>query len=364
MKIMGPNFPEGKCDIVSCTECGFVFNAYESATQKDFNDYYISNNSKTVNYYDMLSADLADTYFEHLYNGIKKYINKESQILDVAGGYGEFSKYLLDKGYLNVSLLEMKTECIQYAKNIGINVIEGNLLEIEDIKHKYDLVICSHDLEHFIDIDKAIDKMRDMVKSSGYIFIEVPDIEEYEKLDRAPYHFLTYEHVCHFSENTLYNIANKFGFSIEYLERYVKCNDYPCLYGVFTVGNKEKGMTKDEISMDAMKRYVVQCENEIAQATKVFEENQDPLIIWGIGASTAQLLNGNFDRCNVIQLVDSNKSRQGIGFNISGRNLKVSDPMDITDREATIFILPTAYKESIMKSIRSYGLDNNVVSLK
>ena len=102
---------------------------------------------------------------------------------------------------------------------------------------------------------------------------------------------------------------------------------------------------------------------KIAAATKPFEESQVPLILWGIGASTAQLLNGNFDRCNVIQLIDSNPARQGISFQVKGRMLPVEDPSSVKNREAIIFILSTAYKVSIERSIRGHGYQNEIVSL-
>lgn len=363
MKIMGSNFSEGRCDIVVCSKCGFVYNYYENESQDNFDEYYLSKNSKTVNYYDIFPKELAEQYFHHIYMSIKDFIYKDSSILDIAGGYGEFSRYLMDRGYTNVTMLEMKSECIEYAKSSGVDVIEGNLLEIPIKGDKYNLVICSHNLEHFIDIDKAILKMKEMIHDSGYIYIEVPNIVEYAQLERAPYHFLTYEHVCHFSKQTLLNIASEFGFEIIYIKQYIKCDDYPCLFTLMKKSSGKKGMLKDYISEKSMTDYLKKCECEIATITKIFETNQKPLILWGIGASTAQLLNRCFDACNVVQLIDSNVSRQGINFRVGQKNLTIEDPKNVTNKDATILILPTAYKNSIEKSIREYGLSNHVESL-
>lgn len=363
MKIMGTNFSEGKCDIVSCKECGFVYNQYENADQIDFDEYYKSNNSKTVNYYDIFPMKLADEYFEHIFNSIKDYINKDSKILDIAGGYGELAKFLVDKGFQNVTVLEMKNECIEYLIKSGLNVIDGNLLNLV-VEDQYDLVVCSHDLEHFIDVDIALRKIIELTKNEGYIFIEVPNIEEYSKLDRAPYHFLTYEHVCHFSENTLHNIERKFGLTMIYIKKYIKCNDYPCLYTVLKKSNATMNAVRDAISIESMQAYIEKCKREIEKSLGEFEQSQEPLILWGIGASTAQLLNGCFDKCNVIQLIDSNRTRQGIQFQIGNKVIKVEAPTNICNKEAKIFILPTAYKDSIKQSIRNCGLKNDIVSLK
>lgn len=366
MRIMGTSFNEGKCNIVSCEECGFVYNQYEDADQKNFDDYYLSNNSKTVNYYDIFDDNIADEYFEHIFKEIKEYTHPDSKIIDIAGGYGELCTFLTAQGYTNVTLLEMKAECVEYARSRGIEVKECNLFEVSSQSEKYDMVICSHDLEHFFDLDKAIEKIRMLTKDNGKIFIEVPNISLYSELDRAPFHFLTYEHVCHFSEITIKNIATRWGLQMESLNTYVKCNDYPCIYGVFGLrdATAKTAIVKDEISSKAMSIYINKCQKEIAQIIDKYEKNQKALILWGIGASTAQLLNNNFDKCNVIQLVDANPSRQGITFAVGDRVLAVEPPEKVTCGDAIIFILPTAYKGSIIESIRRLGFKNEIDCLK
>ncbi len=362
MKIMGPQFSVGICEIVACSDCGFVFNRYESAEQSSFDDYYLST-SKTMIYYEMYPELVADSYFLHIFNNIQGYITQKSRILDVAGGYGELAQLLVKKGFLDVTVLEWKPECVQAIRNAGIAAIEGNLLRLDIEQEKYDLIICSHTLEHFVDINTAMEKLREMVKPNGYVYLEVPDLYRYSELERAPYHFLTYEHVCHFSEVTLHNLSARFGFQMMYLNKYVKCNDYPCLCAMLQPTSLNAELSRDAESTSCMLDYLRKCEETIAAVTKPLEESQVPLILWGIGASTAQLLNGNFDRCNVIQLVDSNPARQGLSFQVGDRMLQIEDPSCVENREAIIFILSTAYKISIERSIRSYGYQNETVAL-
>lgn len=362
MKVMGPHFSEGKCDIVACADCGFVFNSYENADQRSFDEYYLST-SRTMNYYEMYAKETADSYFLHLLDAIRDYVTKDSRILDIAGGYGELAQLLVRSGYQDVTVLELKPECAQAVRDAGIAAIEGNLLQLEKADGLYDMVICSHTLEHFIDVDTAILKMKELVKPDGYLYIEVPDMYMYGELDRAPYHFLTYEHVCHFSEVTIQNIAAQFGFQIAFLKKYVKCNDYPCLYAMLRPANRASELSRDQDGAPQIFEYIKQCEEKIAAAVSRFERTQQPLILWGIGASTAQLLNHGFDKCNVVQLVDSNPARQELRFEIGSRVLYVEDPSEMRNTDAAIFILPTAYKANIEKNIRSYGYLNDVVSL-
>lgn len=364
MKIMGPQFSGGSCDIVVCSDCGFVFNQYENADQSCFDSYYRSSSSKTMNYYEMYPKETADNYFLHIYNEIRGHITQDSKILDIAGGYGELAQLLVKKGVQNVTVLEWKPECVQAIRNANISAIEDNLLQLQTNQERYDLVICSHTLEHFIDVDIALKKLKELVKADGYVYLEVPDLCCYSELERAPYHFLTYEHVCHFSEVTLHNLCAQFGFHMMYLNRYIKCNDYPCLCTILRPSAVNAELCKDKESASHMLNYIQKCEEKIAEAVSRFEASQVPLILWGIGASTAQLLSGNFDRCNVIQLVDSNPARQGLSFQVGNRVLQVEDPSQIHSSEAVIFILSTAYKRSIEKNIRSLGYENETASLE
>lgn len=366
MKILGPGFPEAAYDIMACPQCGFVFDSCESVDQKCFDGYYLSANSKTVNYYDIFPKELAESYFQHIFESVRSYISPDSAILDVAGGYGELSSWFSSRGYSNITMLDMKRECAQFAADSGLRVIEGNLFDRPLGGETYDLILCSHTLEHFIDLDAAMAVMREALAPGGYLYLEVPDVEEYAELDRAPYHFLTYEHVCHFSEKTIYNLAARFHMQVIFLQKYVKCEDYPCIYALLQnvpSCETQKRIEYDPLSEEAMLRYVHWCRSRIKKAVQAFEAEGTPLILWGIGASTAQLLEQGFDSCNVIQLIDSNESRQGIPFQIGGRTLVVEGPEKIRSGTATIFILPTAYRKSIEASIRNCGLTNPVAGL-
>lgn len=363
MKIMGPQFSKGKCNIVVCSDCGFVFNQYENADQSSFDAYYRSSSSKTMDYYDIYPKDIVDAYFEHLLNNVKNYITKDSCILDVAGGHGQLAQYLIEHGYPNITVLEIKPECIRSVKDLGINVLEKSLFDLHDQLCKYDLVLCDHSLEHFVKLDTALQIMKKLIKPCGHIYIEVPDIEEYQNQNAAPYHFLTYEHVCHFSDYTMDNLANCFGLRILNRNKYIKGNDYPTLCVMYENDNVSKVVQRDPVSEFALLNYIKGCEKEISAVVSKFEVSQVPLILWGIGASTAQLLNSNFDRCNVIQLVDSNPARQGLSFKVGKHVLQVESPSNIQRRDAVIFILSTVYKTSIERSIRSLGYQNDIASL-
>ena len=186
----------------------------------------------------------------------------------------------------------------------------------------------------------------------------------YKEMDNTPYHFLTYEHVCHFSDITVENLASVAGLKIMEKGHYVKCDDYPCIWAILKKDSSVSPLIrKDADTWEDIYAYIKICGKQIQQKLKPLAERRKALILWGIGASTAILLDSAFGGCNVIQLIDKNKARQGNVFEINGRKLAVEPPEQITDSSAAVFILSGAYRASIEKDIRQMGLNNEIMSL-
>ena len=360
MKIMGNNFPEEKSRIVCCEECGFVYSDFENIVQEDFDKYYLET-SRTVRYEDIYGQEMPLKYYEHIYDVVSKYSNKGDNIIDIAAGYGEISEYFLSKGYSNVTVNEIKPECIEHIRSKKMKLLEKNVYALNEIEDKFDIAIVSHDLEHFTDINRAMSNILSVLNDDSYMLVEVPDVSMYEKLDRAPYHFLTYEHIGHFSDVTLQNIATRHGMEIVEMGHYIKCDDYPCVYALMRrTTNVIEKIERDIISEEEICKYVRRCKKDIAEIVDKYSKDNTPIILWGIGASTAQLLNGCFDNCNVVQLIDKNESKQGLEFVVGNKKLVIEKPELIKDQNSTILILSTAYKDLIKKDIINRGLKNQI----
>lgn len=288
---------------------------------------------------------------------------KSARILDVAGGYGELSLHLKKSGYENVVMTEIKKTCIESVGGNGVEVLEQDMAK--NMSREFDVVVCSHDLEHAVDVRGAMRSVAGALADDGILVLELPYAPMYKEMGNAPYHFLTYEHVCHFSDITVENLASISGMEIMQRGHYVKCDDYPCVWALLKKGKGHNGqIKKDASTWDDINQYITDCDKQIRKKLKAFIENQEPLILWGIGASTAQLMNGAFNGCNVAQLVDKNEARQGTVFKMNGKKLTVLPPEEIKEPSATIFILPSAYRNSIEADIRSLGLKNKVMCLE
>jgi len=364
MKVMGENFPESESFIVTCDECGSVYIDTE-ATQKHYCAYYDSGYSKTISYSDTFGDNVTNQYFDTIYSCIEKYISSESHILDMGAGRGEFCTYLLNKGYKNVLAVEPSSVNCKYIKNCGINCSQDDTFSInENLKNTFDLIILSHSLEHILDFRLALMNVKSMLKKDAVIYIEVPNSTRYADAKFPSYFFLTYEHILHLTQRTFENIANVYGITLLESNSYLKCKSYHVINGIFKNNGSFLNVVYTDETKIAVEYYFHYSKKKLSPKIQKLESSQEKLILWGIGASTAQLLNDTFDHCNIIQLIDSNASRQGIEFEMLHKTFTVESPSKLVDEEATIVVLPIMYKNSIISQIQSMGFTNNIITLE
>lgn len=360
MKVMGSKFPDSASFIAKCTCCGLLY-MDTVATQEDFLDYY-KYGAAAPKYYDMFGKENTDDYYQHLCKLIEPCIDNRSSILDIAGSWGEFAAYMKTQGYENVTDLDPAEKCISYAKEHGIKTLKTDSTDMCGIREKsFDLVILNHSLEHIMDVESTMLNIGRVLKNEGYLFIEIPDVEGYADEDAAPFNFLTYEHVLHMSMNDINNLAGIYGYEITDSGKYYKkVSNYPSIYAVMKKGRKRE-ITYSGISEISMLRYLEKSKKSLEEFLVPLRQSGEELILWGIGASTAILID-SFKGCNVKELIDRNPERQGLKFNINETEYVVKGPEEV--RKGTIVILSIPYHDSIKKQIRQMGYDNKIVALK
>ncbi len=359
MQILGPQFNEEKTNLVCCKECGLVYVDID-ASQEKFNQYYMSDYSHSPSYDELYTPEVKMQYFEDWLNEIKPYINSESYILDVGGGLGQFGQYLMQQGYKNVYVLDINEKDIEIIKKLGVNPIQSDTIHFdESLRQKFDMVMFSNSLEHFYELDKGLLAGKEMMKDDGHLFIELPNAGKYCDIKNSPFMLFTYEHLYHFTKTMMKNVANALGFDVIALKEDIKCGGFNVIRTVFKKSAKTKTIVYDDSTKKACLKYIEHSINELF-VVKELEKSQEKVILWGVGASTALLLNKIFDNCNVIQVVDRNKERQKLRYEIGGKMFNVQDPSDIKDTEATIVVLPFWYRMSISKQIKEMGFKNPV----
>ncbi len=360
MKILGESFPETEAYIVSCKNCGLVY-MDTKATQGDFLSYY-KYGAIAPKYHEMFGKDKTEHYYDHILRVIQPYITGESKLLDVAGAWGELAKFLSDKGFSNITVVDPNEACASEATERGLEVSLCTSLDMAaKLTEKYDFIILNHVLEHFLDIQGSMENINLLLKDDGFMFIEIPDAASYINVDSAPFNFLTYEHVLHLTSNDLKNIANIYGYEVIQINGYYKkVSSYPSVYAILRKNKQINNPEYSDIGKVNMKLYVEKSKRVMEQFVKPLRTSAEPLVLWGIGASTAILLE-SFTGCNVLALIDSNPKRQGLAFNIDGKKYVINKPETV--KNGTIVILSIPYHTSIEKQIRGMNLKNKIIAL-
>lgn len=102
--------------------------------------------------------------------------NKESCILDAGCGDGTGLKFLHDKGYENLYGIDINHNKYSLARNhIGFDrIIESDITNTPFEDNKFDIVWCSHTLEHSYDPIRSLKELCRICKKNGYVLIVVP----------------------------------------------------------------------------------------------------------------------------------------------------------------------------------------------
>ena len=152
------------------------------------------------------------------YEFVKKYTDtKQRTIFDVGAGDGYFLNLFKEDGW-ECSGVESNQGLIDSAqKNYGLKMHE---CELEDLfgkagepEHDYDVISLSHVLEHLYYPIEAIIRLREMLKQSGYLYIEVPSLEMFAKYE-ANSEIMAFTHLYHFTSKSLTELVTRHGFTV------------------------------------------------------------------------------------------------------------------------------------------------------
>ncbi len=104
--------------------------------------------------------------------------NKDAVILDFGGGSGLFSLELKKRGYTNLHLLDLSPIQCQQAQEKGLENIhcgDENFLVENFANETFDFVFMCDVIEHVEDPIRVLQKIRQVLKQNGRIFLTYPN---------------------------------------------------------------------------------------------------------------------------------------------------------------------------------------------
>jgi SAM-dependent methyltransferase len=364
------NLPDNY-DLVTCTNCGFVF-ADTSASQDDYNIYY-----SILSKYEDTSISSGSGFNQNDYdrlfrtgNTLEKYIKKNDSVLDIGCANGGQLNVLKERGFTNLIGVDPSKVCVNNVKACGIEAFQSNIFEQSfiDWEKKFDLIILSHVLEHIRDLGKAIQIAKEKLTNKGIIYIEVPDASRYNEFFIVPYYYIDCEHINHFSKDSLNRLMQQSGFiSIETYQGQVKVNDhndYPYFYSLFGMTNNLKIENNVDTSVLRSINSLLEQSKNNNNSDAIIQKlvvTQEEVIIWGAGQYALRLLaSSNLLKANILGFVDSDKSK----INKKLGKFEVYSPDFVTGKNVTLLICSALYYDEIIKMALQLNKDIKILILK
>ena len=109
----------------------------------------------------------------------KSRIDSNSKILEVGCGTGNYISKIYDSISCECYGVDYSEDNIAYGQSRGLNIYHGGIEILEDLNKKADLIILSHVFEHFTDLRKELERIRNLLTADGYLYIEVPGLYQW-----------------------------------------------------------------------------------------------------------------------------------------------------------------------------------------
>lgn len=348
--------------IVSCNKCGFVFESNDY-TQKDYDEHYKSLKSFSTAMSSgtggMSEEDL--NRYDFQIDKIKEFINdKNVDILDIGCAKGGLLRRFKYHGYDNVYGIEPEENCINILKENNINAEIGSIFDIHKFNKKFDIITISHVLEHIWDLKSVIKIIKTYLKNDGLLYVEVPDMSNYSKYFFKPFYYFNFEHVNHFTIDTLSMLFKDFECLQKGSSYFYMSKKYPML---FCVLKNSKVENKDVVGINKIKEYIkksYEVENKFCSELK---PDSTPTFLYGLGYYGRRLLmeESILKNINLVGILDRNPTFKNFKIKIyNGKKIPVYTILD----DSLYFFNKYKYVNVLITSpifeyeIRNYLLNN------
>jgi SAM-dependent methyltransferase len=357
-------------NVVACDTCGFVY-ADTSATQEDYNEFY----KRMSKYSDPATGTGSGALVwdaERLDDTAKIIArcldSSESRILDVGCAGGGLLCCLRALGFGNSMGVDPSAICVAEVKAKGLEGMQGAIGSLTLGPRSFDCIVLSGVLEHVIDLRGALNELVPLLKTNGFLYIEVPDAKAYVDYLYSPFQDFNTEHINHFSQSSLRRLVRRFGlgevFAGKQSIRSSATSFYPDMYGLFRVdsdGGDEDGA--DDLT-SRIKLYVAasrQLMTELSERLDLELAGSGGVIVWGVGQLTMKLLKDSpLARANIVAFVDSSPVNRGRLL----RGVRIAGPEDLRELPNPIVIASLLHQSEIAQQVHSMGLANRLILLR
>ena len=324
--------------IVNCCDCNFIF--VGNVPSKKYYEKYYRDQSK---YEGIRKHEIHEnqTIIE-LLNFVKQNVTKKANILEIGCSTGYLLSVLKKDGYENLLGIEPAPKCRDIAKkeyDLNVKTVD---LENFNSSEKYDLIILSAVLEHLVELKDSIEKIKNLLKDGGYLYIGVPDTSNFYLNTTEPFGEFSTEHINFFTESSLHFLMR--GFTNVLIK-----TDNKSLHSFWQKGDS---------GLKSILKYIDLSESKLKIIKKQINSLPKKVIIWGAGALSQRLLSTTNIKNKILFFVDSNPNLYGTNLD----KIPIYAPDVIVNNKCPILISSYNFSEEIIKTIKSKKYSNKVLT--
>lgn len=309
-RIYSPSTSRKNMSVYICNECALVQS--------------LPRGIKTVDYTPRLSsgADFGNLRYHkgmmvpRVVAFILRYVNikKRKAILDIGSNRGDLIEALHEiNPVANFVGVEPDARIIHsYASHKWLRLYVSRFENLKFYREIFDLIVCLHTLEHTDSVYVMAKKIRKVMLTGGYLFLEVPNIAQINKRDIVEEFFVD-KHLYHFSPFSLRQLLHKCGLKIIGLDTRNKVNISVIAIKPF----KAKGQfaegpgVRNEIALikKLIRNYELNLKRNLCKINKIAEfikKNCDKrILLWGAGRIfNAFVTNSDISNKDVVGVID------------------------------------------------------------
>lgn len=286
-------------EVVCCANCGFAF-ADTAVPQSAYDEFYAR-----FSKYDDASistggggnpsdvARLRDTA-----QTLAAMLPREARVLDIGCAGGGLLDALRQLGFTHLTGLDPSSTCVDYGRReFGLEMHQGTLDNMPQMG-RFDAVVLSHVMEHVQDVRAALHAVHGLLAENGALYIEVPDAMRYTEFLIAPFQDFNTEHINHFSDCSLRNLAASCGWTaVEAAAKTIESTadvPYPAIWQLWRKNSADtaaSGIVFDAALQPALEAYIAGSQQMLdAMNARLKAALDTPVAVWGTGQLAMKLL--------------------------------------------------------------------------
>src|SRR5690348_4675507 len=221
------NEPTPYSSVAKCSRCGCAHlapmpSAEEIADLYDLPTYYTHGESHIrdvpPNTADKVLTRLAWAFDKGELFDVSRIAQKlppSARICDLGCGHAVYLRQFMNLGF-DVVGVEPDPSARAQAMAAGVQVLEGTAEDLPELSGQFDLVLCTHALEHCRDAPRALRNAHTLTKPGGLCYIEVPNCAcaHFETFTICSENFDAPRHIWFFTPDSLKDLAERARFTV------------------------------------------------------------------------------------------------------------------------------------------------------